>query len=162
MRKVLCMCAAITAFAVAQAGQANAGFLFFGDSGASKCCQTAPAPQCCQVEDRCPLTGLPRLSLPKLSFPKLNLFGSSNNCCKPVCVPAPTCSGGAGHAVQAPAVEELSAPPSESAAKPYEEKTPGPPAEVPAAKPAKDAPPAPEAAAAATPAAAPVAAAEVK
>jgi hypothetical protein len=144
MRKALFMCAAVVAVVVAQSGQASAGFLFFGDSGSS-CWQpaaTCAAPvNCCESNDRCPLTGLPKLRLPKF-----NLFGSSNNCCtQPVCCqPAPTCSGGSG-----PAIEVPSAPPSESAAAPYEEgavqKAPSPPAEVPAPKPEKDAAPAPEA-----------------
>ena len=151
MRKTAIVCAAVAAFALSGA-QAQAGFLFFGNSNKSccnpapKCCKAAPAPKCapapscCDDGPRCPLTGikLPKLSLPKLSLPKLPSLGG-NKCCNS----APkTCSGGKGHAPAAPAaelspsaggkkVEDAPAPP------PYEDKAPAP------AAPKKDKAPAP-------------------
>lgn len=158
MRKTAIVCAAVAAFALSGA-QAQAGFLFFGNSNKSccnpapKCCKAAPAPKCapapscCDDGPRCPLTGikLPKLSLPKLSLPKLPSLGG-NKCCNSApkcCKPAPkTCSGGHGHAPAAPAaelspsaggkkVEDAPAPP------PYEDKAPAP------AAPKKDKAPAP-------------------
>ncbi|MDA0807790.1 MAG: hypothetical protein O2983_01580 [Planctomycetota bacterium] len=155
MRKTAIVCAAMAAFALSGA-QAQAGFLFFGNSSGSCCQQTttcckaapapkcAPAPTCCNSAPKCCNSGglfsglkLPKLSLPKLSLPS---FGG-NNCCTPA--PA-TCSGGHGHAPAAPAaelspsagdkkVEDAPAPP------PYEEKAPAP------AAPAADKAPAPKA-----------------
>ena len=150
MRKTAIVCAAMAAFALSGA-QAQAGFLFFGNSKSS-CCKPAPkcckpAPKCCDDGPRCPLTGikLPKLSLPKLSLPKLPSLGG-NKCCNSApkcCKPAPkTCSGGHGNAPAAPAaelspsaggkkVEDAPAPP------PYEDKAPAP------AAPKKDKAPAP-------------------
>ena len=140
MRKTAIVCAAMAAFALSGA-QAQAGFLFFGNSSKSccnaapTCCKAAPAPKCapaprcCDDGPRCPITGikLPQLRLPKLSLPKLQLFGGNK-----YCTPAPkTCSGGHGSAPAAPAaelspsaggkkVEDAPAPP------PYEDKAPAP------------------------------------
>jgi hypothetical protein len=136
MRRTATICAALAAFALSGA-QAQAGFLFFGDSGGSKCCK--PAPKCCNPAPKCSNGGLfsifklPKLSLPKLSLPKLPSLGG-NSCCKP----APKdCSGGSAPALSPSAggskVEDAPAPP------PYEEKAPAP--APPAAK--KDPAPAP-------------------
>ena len=129
MRKTAIVCAAMAAFALSGT-QAQAGFLFFGNSDSS-CCKPAPAPKCCAPAPKCCNSGglFSGLKLPKLSLPKLKLpsFGS-NKCCKP----APkNCSGGHGSAPAAPAaelspsaggkkVEDAPAPP------PYEDKAPAP------------------------------------
>jgi len=131
MRKTAIVCAAMAAF-VLSATQAQAGFLFFGNSGSS-CCNSAP--ECCNSGGLFSGLKLPKLSLPKLKLPS---FGG-NTCCTPA--PA-TCSGGHGHAPAAPAaelspsaggkkVEDAPAPP------PYEDKAPAP------AAPKKDKAPAP-------------------
>lgn len=146
MRKTAIVCAAMAAFALSGA-QAQAGFLFFGNSSKSccnsapKCCKPAPAPKCCNPAPKCCNSGglFSGLKLPKLSLPKLSLPSLGGNKC---CTPAPTCSGGAGHAPAAPAaelspsaggkkVEDAPAPP------PYEDKAPAP------AAPKKDKAPAP-------------------
>ena len=122
MRKTAIVCAAMAAFALSGT-QAQAGFLFFGNSNSS-CCKSAPAPKCCTSGGLFSGLKLPKLSLPKLKLPS---FGS-NKCCKP----APkNCSGGHGSAPAAPAaelspsaggkkVEDAPAPP------PYEDKAPAP------------------------------------
>ena len=130
MRRTATICAALAAFALSGA-QAQAGFLFFGNSCAPKasCCNSAP--KCCNG-------GLfSNFKLPKLSLPRLG----GNKCCNPApscCNPAPTsCSGGHAPAAElSPSaggskVEDAPAPP------PYEEKAPAP------AAPAADAAPAP-------------------
>ncbi|MFT4557940.1 MAG: hypothetical protein ACI92S_003314 [Planctomycetaceae bacterium] len=146
MRKTAIVCAAMAAFVLSGA-QAQAGFLFFGNSSKS-CCNSAPkcapAPKCCAPAPKCCNSGglFSGLKLPKLSLPKLKLPSFGGNKC---CTPAPaTCSGGHGHAPAAPAaelspsaggkkVEDAPAPP------PYEDKAPAP------AAPKKDKAPAPAA-----------------
>jgi hypothetical protein len=147
MRKTAIVCAAMAAFALS-ATQAQAGFLFFGNSGSSccksapKCCKAAPAPKCCAPAPKCCKSGglFSGLKLPKLSLPKLKLPSFGGNKC---CTPAPkNCSGGHGSAPAAPAaelgpsaggkkVEDAPAPP------PYEDKAPAPKAKK---APAKKAP----------------------
>jgi hypothetical protein len=145
MRKTAIVCAAMAAFVLSGA-QAQAGFLFFGNSGSS-CCKPAPkcckpAPKCCNSAPKCCNSGglFSGLKLPKLSLPKLKLPSFGGNKC---CNPAPkNCSGGHGSAPAAPAaelgpsaggkkVEDAPAPP------PYEDKAPAP------AAPKKDKAPAP-------------------
>ena len=165
MRKTAIVCAAMAAFALSTT-QAQAGFLFFGNSGSSccnsapTCCKAAPAPRCAPAPKCCNSGGLfSGLRLPKLSLPKFPSFGG-NKCCNQApacCTPAPTnCSGGHGSAPAAPAselspsaggkkVEDAPAPP------PYEEKAPAPAAPkaekapAPAAPEAAPAPAAPKA-----------------
>ena len=142
MRRTATICAALAAFALSGA-QAQAGFLFFGDSGGSKCCK--PAPKCCNPAPKCSNGGLfsifklPKLSLPKLSLPKLPSLGG-NSCCKP----APKdCSGGSAPALSPSAGGQKV----DILAPPYEGDTaPPPPAN-------KDAAPAPAAKKKAAPAA---------
>ena len=98
MRKTAIVCAAMAAFVLSGA-PAQAGFLFFGNSGSS-CCNSAPAPKCCNSGGL--FSGL---KLSKLRLPKLPSLGG-NKCCNPapVCftpVPA-TCSDGHNPTVVAP------------------------------------------------------------
>ena len=159
MRRTATFCAALAAIALSGA-QAQAGFLFFGNSSSSgsSCYSSAgscnPAPRrcckqvrrCCNPAPRCCNSGgglFSSFKLPKLRLPGLG----GSNCCNtaPACHTTSSACGPAGCGVgqgstghlspsAGSSVEDAPAPP------PYEDKAPAP-----APPKAKDAAPAPAA-----------------